>query len=475
MNKSLAILGALGLAACGWFGNSSNLSTAQAAPTATPAGEAPQVFEGLVMEPVSYAPLVEALAPAVVNVDVQGTAEVASPELMIPEEFRRFFSIPEIPPEGRSRKTYGSGSGFVISADGYVLTNNHVVDGAETIAVTFTDERKFDAELIGVDERIDVALLKIEADGPLPYLKLGASEEARVGDRVIAIGNPFGLGHTVTTGILSGKGRALGAGPYDDFLQTDAAINPGNSGGPLFNLAGEVIGINTAIIAQANNIGFTIPSEMVLDVLDDLKREGRVAHGWLGVGIQTLTPELAEAMEIDAVDGVVITDVHPGGPAAEAGLKSGDIVLSLAGEPVDETGELIRAVGEQRAGDEVAIEVLRRGRHKTLEVTLGERPSEQALAQGRWDDGPEGPGGEDLMDALGLSLEETAEGVVIAAVDPDSAAAELLQEGDIVLEVDRRRARSAAEVASQLGGRKGVHLLVIKRQGRRIFVPLQVS
>ena len=479
MNKHLLMagtVGLLGLTACGWFGEDAAetmYSTANAAPAVD---QAPQAISGLQLEPVSYAPLVEALSPAVVNVEVQGTAKASDVEQMIPEEFRRFFNIPEGEPGQPDQKTQGAGSGFVISADGYILTNNHVIADADTITVTFTDEQRYEATLVGADARIDVALLKIEADA-LPYVKLGEPDDARVGDRVVAIGNPFGLGHTVTTGIVSGKGRALGAGPYDDFLQTDAAINPGNSGGPLFNLEGEVIGINTAIIAQANNIGFTIPVEMVHDVLDDLKTNGRVARGWLGVGIQTVTPELADAMGIDTVEGVLLGDIHPGGPADGAGLKSGDIVMTIDGEAMEDTSELIRAVGERRADDTVTMTLLRNGKEKTAKVVLAERPSEEALARGVWtaEEEEEAPEVSMATSALGFTLEESPDGVMVASVDPEGPAAQVLRPGDVLLEVDRQRARSASEAVKRLNSSEGAHLLVIQREGRRLFVPFKTG
>jgi len=471
-------VGLFGLTACGWFGEDAAETVLNS--TFQTAHAAPQAVTGLQLEPVSYAPLVESLSPAVVNVEVQGTAQPGQQvEDMIPEEFRRFFNLPEVDPDQPPQKTEGAGSGFVISADGYILTNNHVVQGADTITVSFTDEQQYEATLIGADERIDVALLKIEPEGELPYVMLDGADEARVGDRVVAIGNPFGLGHTVTTGIVSGKGRALGAGPYDDFLQTDAAINPGNSGGPLFNLEGEVIGINTAIIAQANNIGFTIPVAMVHDVLEDLKTDGRVARGWLGVGIQTVTPELAEAMGIDQVEGVLLGDIHPGGPADGAGLKSGDIVLTLDGEAVEDTSELIRAVGERRADDTVKLTLLRNGKAKTMKVLLAERPSEQALARGLWnaEEAPEeAPEPTPAATALGFTLEESPDGVLVATVDPDGPAADVLRPGDVVLEVNRQRARSASDAVKRLNeDTDGSHLLVIQREGRRLFVPFKAG
>jgi serine protease Do len=461
MNKTLLLFGVAGLSACGFLASHSD---ADAAPQAAPALE---------MAPVSYAPLVEALSPAVVNVDVEGTADVADFREQIPEEFRQFFNIPD--PGPQQRKTFGSGSGFVISADGYVLTNNHVVKGADSITVTFTDGAKYTATLVGTDERVDVALLKLEGASGLPYVALDEADDIRVGDRVVAMGNPFGLGHTVTTGIISGQGRALGAGPYDNFLQTDAAINPGNSGGPLFDLEGQVVGMNTAIIAQGNNTGFSIPSSMILDILPDLKTDGKVARGWLGVGVQTVTPELSEALALGDVKGVVLSEVHSGSPADKAGLRDGDVVMTVAGTPVADSSALIRVVGQHRAGEKIEVELLRDGKEKTLDVKLGERPSEEALARGQWDEPskttPEVTSSKDL----GFTLKETQEGLVVAEVDPDGPAAGVLLPGDVVLEINRKRAPSASEAMRSLSEGGESHLLVIQRGGRRIFVPFKAS
>ena len=450
-------LASLGLLACGGLAGSEALGVEAVLPTAQ---ASPVQVSGLKLEPASYAPLVEALSPTVVNVEVKGTA--AGPEAMVPDELRRFFGF-ESPGQ---RPTQGQGSGFVISADGYVLTNYHVVQGADEIAVTFADETRLDATLVGSDGRIDVALLQIEGASGLPYVALGSSASTRVGDRVVAMGNPFGLGHTVTTGIVSGKGRALGAGPYDDFLQIDAAINPGNSGGPLFNLEGEVVGINTAIIAQANNIGFTIPIDMVQEVLEDLKTRGSVARGWLGVGIQEVTPELASGLGLEVAEGVLLNEVHPGGPADASGLEGGDVVLRVAGEAVGDPDALIRAVGSYRAGETVDLVVARSGRERRVQVALGERPSEDALRTGRWD-APQSGG----VSGPGFTLEEGPEGLVVRGLDPESVAAEVLQEGDVLVEVDRQRVRSSADAARRLA-KGGRHVLLVKRDGRQHFVIL---
>lgn len=305
----------------------------------------------------SLAPLVKRLSPAVVSIDVE-----QSPESLGSGMFGR-----SIPPGHPALQ--GQGSGFVISADGAILTNHHVVKDAASVSVTFAGGETFPAKLVGWDERTDVALLDIEGDAH-PFLEFADSDAIEVGDWVVAIGNPYGLGHTVTAGIVSGKGRSLGAGPYDDFLQTDAAINPGNSGGPLFDLEGRVVGVNTAILNSANGIGFAIPSNMVSDMLGQLQSEGRVARGWMGVGLG------------DAQDGgVIVAEVFADTPAGKAGLKPGDLVTQLNGVAVVDSRSLVRAIGSLPPGEVVKLIVQRGGDTQELSVTLAERPPEPSLSR----------------------------------------------------------------------------------------------
>ncbi len=306
----------------------------------------------------SLAPLVETLSPAVVSVTVSQNVQLDLTQLP------SWMQIPE--GAGEQLKT-GQGSGFLISNDGYLLTNNHVVSDAESVSITLQDGRTFDGEVIGTDENLDIALVRIQADDPLPYVELGRASESRVGDWVVAIGNPFGLSHTVTAGIISAKGREIHAGPYDDFIQTDASINPGNSGGPLFNLDGEVIGINTAINPYGQGIGFSVSVDAFAPILDDLKTDGRVRHGWIGVGLSSHD------------QGVLIAAVYKNTPAQEAGLLAGDIITSLDGVPLSDSNTLVRTVGQHRAGEEVTLEVIRDGAVKKLKVELGERPARQEL------------------------------------------------------------------------------------------------
>lgn len=323
---------------------------------------------------VSLAPLVEELGPAVVHIRVAQTIEYSD----IPRHMRPFVSPEDL--EGY-RMQQGEGTGFFISNDGYLLTNNHVVAGADEVTVTLLDERTFEARVVGTDSNTDIALVKVDGDD-LPWVTLGSSEAARVGDRVVAIGNPFGLSHTVTEGIVSAKGRVIGAGPYDDFLQTDASINPGNSGGPLFNLRGEVVGINTAINPRGQGIGFAVPIDMVTPLIEDLKDDGKVSRGWLGVGLAPLEDRVAQYLDLASGSGTVVGQVYPGTPAATAGLLPGDVVRGFNGKDVGDSETLIRLIGSQRPGDTVALDILRDGVDQTIKVTLGERPDREDLERG---------------------------------------------------------------------------------------------
>ncbi len=328
----------------------------------------------------SLAPLVDSVKSAVVNVDVQkresGGGEVDE------EMLERFFGMRR-PPQGRGHIMQGAGSGFVIDPKGLVLTNNHVIDSAVTLRVRFDDGRTFDADVVGRDPLVDVALLKIKmkADTALPFVKLGDSAQMRVGDWVVAIGNPFGLASSVSMGIISATERKIGAGPYDQFLQTDAAINPGNSGGPLFNLKGEVVGMNTAIFSSPTmggggniGIGFAVPSNLIKALVPQLEKEGAVTRGWLGVGIQDLTPELAKAMSVPVPDGAVITTVNEGSPAKKAGVREDDAVTAIDGEKVQSADAFRRVVALKRPDSTVVLTAYREGKPVDLKVKLGTRP-----------------------------------------------------------------------------------------------------
>jgi serine protease Do len=324
--------------------------------------------------PESFAPLVKAEKASVVNISTRQVIKVQQPspfgDPQMDQFFYRFFGGQQ-PQREQVRQSLGSG--FIISADGFILTNNHVVDKAKDIKVAFSDGRVLDAKLIGTSPEIDIALIKVEAAG-LPAAALGDSDVLEVGDWVMAIGNPFGLSHTVTKGIVSAKGRVIGAGPYDDLIQTDAAINPGNSGGPLFNMKGEVVGINTAIIATGQNLGFAVPVNMVREVLPALKTKGRPDLGWLGVDAQPVTPEIAEALGMAEPLGAIIKSVTKGSPAAKAGLTRGDVIVELDGRKILDPAELPRMVAFGHIGKTVAFKVLRQGKAVEIKAVIEQRP-----------------------------------------------------------------------------------------------------
>src|SRR3990167_818758 len=337
--------------------------------------------------PQSFAELAKELNPAVVNIN---TTQVINPREFGPsmpfpgpgpwgerdpfqEFWERFFG--EMP--HREFKQRSLGSGFIVSKDGYIITNNHVVEKATEIKVTIGDGKDYDAKVVGTDAKTDLALLKINPKDDLLGVALGDSDKLQVGDWVIAIGNPFGLEHTVTAGIVSAKGRVIGAGPYDNFIQTDASINPGNSGGPLFNLAGEVVGINTAIIASGQGIGFAIPINMAKDLLSQLEEKGKVTRGWLGVAVQDITPELAKSFNLPDEKGALISNVFPNSPAEKAGLKSGDIILSYNGKPIETAHALPILVAETPAKQTVPVDIWRNGRRQTVPVNVAEMGEKQ--------------------------------------------------------------------------------------------------
>ena len=342
----------------------------------------------LAVPPGGYGDLVEQVSPSVVFIEVTGQAQGAAAEgqmpfelpQQMPEEMRRHFEK-MFPKGGEMPARQGLGSGFIISEDGRIVTNAHVVEGAETVTVKLSDGRRFEAEVLGADRATDIALLKIEADVALPPVAFGASGEMRVGDEVMAVGNPFGLGGSVSAGIVSALKRDINAGPFDDFIQTDAAINRGNSGGPLFNNAGEVIGVNTAILSPGGGsvgIGFAVPSDLVQEIVADLSDDGKVTRGWLGVQIRPMTPEVAEVLGFDAPRGAVIEAVSGDSPAEAAGLKKGDIILSFGGTAIDELRDLTRAVARTAPEKAAEITVLRKGKEVTLDVTVGLLKPEQA-------------------------------------------------------------------------------------------------
>ncbi|MGE5257916.1 MAG: DegQ family serine endoprotease [Hyphomicrobiales bacterium] len=427
------------------------------------------------MIPDNFSALADQVGPAVVNIQVEKTTsgEVnmgqfeGHPFGMNPfgdERFKDFFGK-QLPPQ--ERRQDGVGTGFIIDKSGYIITNNHVVENADKIKVKLKDEREFDAKIIGRDPQTDVALIKIDAKGDLPVAILGRSADLRVGEWVIAIGSPFGLEQTVTAGIVSAKGRVIGSGPYDNFIQTDASINPGNSGGPLVNLNGEVVGINTAIIAQGQGIGFAIPIDMATQIVAQLKENGEVTRGWLGVTIQDLKGDLAEYYGAKNTEGALVTDVVPGNPADKAGIKAKDIITAVNGEKVKNSRELTAKAATLPVGETTKITVVRNGQEKTFDVKVAKRPLTLADA-GKPQVEKEGEYGlqvTDLTPEMAKRLNVNREsGVVVVGVRPSSKADKAgIQQGDVILEVNRHNVSSTGELKQLLAQHKGgeaIQLLV---------------
>ena len=393
------------------------------------------------------------------------------------EFFRHFFGQrPE-----QEMKQRSLGSGVVVSGDGYILTNNHVVADADEILVTLSDKKKYEAQIIGRDPKTDLALIKIKTEKTIPAAELGDSDKLMVGDWVVAIGNPFGLGSTVTAGIVSAKGRVIGAGPYDNFIQTDASINPGNSGGPLFNLDGEVIGINTAIVSQSGGnvgIGFAIPINMAKSVMPQLKERGKVTRGWLGVSIQAVTQEIKEKFGLETEEGALIAEVTKGSPADKGGLKMGDVIITFDGKKVKEMKNLPSIVAETPVGKEVEILVIRMGEEKRLTVKVGELKEETRRAATI----PEieedfGLSVQELTPELAESLDLKGEkGVVISGIKNGSPASEAgLQRGDLIQEIERESVESMDDykrIMKESSSKKQI-LIVIKHRGHSRYVVLK--
>jgi serine protease Do len=437
-----------------------------------------------------FAKLAQRAAPAVVNVHTSRTVVQSIPGLPFPELFRDFFGgdpfggdpfgggDPRRPrgPQQRRFRVPSLGTGFVISEDGHIVTNHHVIEGVDEIEVRFQDGSTATASVVGADPKTDLALIQVQGVEDLHALPLGDSDEILPGDWVVAIGNPFGLSHTVTVGIVSAKGRQIGQGPYDDFIQTDAAINPGNSGGPLLNLRGEVVGINTAINPQANTIGFAVPSSLAKTILPQLRESGRVVRGWLGVAIQPISQELEEALELPSRKGALVAQVTPGGPAAEAGIERGDVIVRFDGQPVDEMRDLPQLVAETVVGREVEVEVLRAGKPRKIEVEIGrlEDTDEPTALPKRSGLSGFGLQVDDLTPLLRqrYGIERTS-GVLVTGVDPAGAAAAAgIREGDVVVEADREPVESAAALARALEGRERA-LLLVARGETTLYVALK--
>ncbi|MGD8377340.1 MAG: DegQ family serine endoprotease [Acidobacteriota bacterium] len=447
--------------------------------------------------PVALPDLIDAVKPAVVNISASGSLQGAGhPEVPFPEGtpfdefFRRFFDPHAGATPAPPLRREAMGSGFIVDPDGYVVTNHHVIDSADEITVTLQDGKQFEAKLLGSDQKTDLALLKIESKEPLPYVRLGDSDTTRVGDWVVAIGNPFGFGGTATTGIVSARGRDIQSGPYDDFLQIDAPINRGNSGGPLFNLAGEVIGINSAIVSPNGGnvgIGFAIPATQAKPILDELRHTGHIERAWLGVRIQEVTPDLAEGLGLEEGHGALVVSVDPDSPAAEAGIKPGDVIVRFNGEEVSRAKSLARMVGDEDAGTKADVEVWREGDEHDMKVALAASPDDATVVRASMS--PEhNPAGK-----LGLSLAALSDnarrqfgvpddvhGALVIGVEPDSPAARRgLQPGDVVVMVGQTPVDGPREAAAEMAkvsdaGRETV-VLEVARSGDLMFVPLRLA
>lgn len=456
--------------------------------------------------PDSFADLAEQVSPAVVNITTSTIiAQRTGNQPMIPEgspfeDFFRDFLDRNQPggPNGndnqpRQRRSQALGSGFVISEDGFIVTNNHVIDGADEIMIEFFNGGgELPAKVIGTDPNTDIAVLKVESDKPLPFVTFGDSDIMRVGDWVMAVGNPLGQGFSVSAGIVSQRNREL-SGAYDDFIQTDAAINRGNSGGPLFNMDGEVVGVNTAILSPNGGsigIGFAMSSAVVKRVVDQLKEFGETRRGWLGVRIQDITDDIAEAMGLESTNGALITDV-PDGPAKDAGILPNDVILSFDGTEVTSTRELVRIVGNAPVGKAVRVVILREGQTETLKITLGRREDANAApGDAPSEDTPDAPAeGKVLGMTLGelddmrrddLGLPPTAEGLIVLDIDEDSEAFEKgIRAGDVVAEAGQESVNSIDALEARLedakdGGRKSV-LLLVRRDDNPRFVALTLE
>ena len=423
----------------------------------------------------SLAPLVEKVMPSVVSVEVKfsnAAAEGAEngdtgPD-QIPPQLKDFFNqFPQFKNRGPQNPHGGGGlgSGFVLTSDGFVVTNNHVVQDATEVSVTFQGGDKYDATVIGTDPKTDLALLKIKSDKTFPHVDF-AKAEAKVGDWVMAVGNPFGLGGTVTSGIISARGRDIGSGPYDDFLQIDASINKGNSGGPTFNLEGDVIGINTAIYSPSGGsvgIGFAIPASTAESVIASLKTNRKVTRGWLGVQIQPVTADIAESLGLENAKGALISDLTAGSPALKAGLKSGDTILRVEGKDISDARDLAKVIAQIAPGKKIELAIIRDGKPQTVSVTLDAMPTDPKMASTVT---PE-PVKNGLTEyGLEVAPADDGAGVKVTKVDPNSSAAEKgVKEGDVILEVAGTEVNDASAVATALKGATGKKVLMLVRNG----------
>jgi len=458
-----------------------------------------------VEKPVGFADIVERVKPSVISVKVNINQKLAKddsgdnddtpfqPGSPMERFFRRFGGPDGLPPglrgspRGRGAVT-GQGSGFFISADGYAVTNNHVVDGADKVEVTADDGKIYKAKVIGTDARTDLALIKVEGGSNFPFAKL-SDGKPRIGDWVLAVGNPFGLGGTVTAGIVSASGRDIGNGPYDDFIQIDAPVNKGNSGGPAFNTDGEVIGVNTAIYSPSGGsvgIAFSIPASTVKNVIAQLKDKGSVSRGWIGVQIQPVTPDIADSLGLKKAEGALVAEPQANGPAAKAGIESGDVITAVNGETVKDARELARTIGGIAPGNSVKLNVLHKGQDKVINLTLGQLPNSMEAKADTDDDSDKGSARGTEVPKLGLTVAPAdsvagagKDGVVVTEVDPKSVAAERFKEGDVILEVAGKSVTSAGDVREAIkaaaSDNKNSVLMRVKSGGTLHFVAVPLA
>ena len=492
------------------------------APFAWSWAEAPQAappLAGLSAPLPTFAPLVKRVLPAVVNISVTEKAgapqgeeqqemenegpEQGAPSSPFDDFLRKFFEqqgqgqgqgFPGVRPSPRAQRL-ALGSGFIVDPSGYVVTNNHVVDNADKVSVVLQDGSKHPAKVIGRDTKTDLALIKIATKEPLPYVSFGDSNVAQVGDWVLAVGNPFGLGGTVSSGIISARGRDIHSGPYDDYLQLDAAINRGNSGGPTFNLNGQVIGINTAIYSPNGGsvgIGFAIPSSLAKPVIDQLRDHGKVDRGWLGVQIQEVTPEIAKGLGLGKDQGALVADVTKDSPAAKAGFHQGDVILSFNGHDISKVRDLPIVVAQTPVGEKAKVEVFRNGKHETLDVSIGPMPDNPQVAMTESNGGAD-QSADDGTTALGLKLAplndqlrkragvpKSVKGVVVTDIDDSSPLAELgLQPGDVIQQINQQAVTTPQQAEARLkeaqSNKAQNVLLLINRRGTNQYLALSMA
>jgi serine protease Do len=499
LGAALLLGTALGAGGMAW---SSSNQMAPSAPIVTPApapGTGQSLSEAPLMHQAGFADLVDRVSPAVVQI---ATTE----EMPKRAGGRRFQQMPELPPgplgdmmrqffgeqgqgqfQQNTQPSHALGSGFLIDTDGYIVTNNHVIDGAHDVKITLTDGSSYNAKIIGHDDKTDVALLKIDAKKKLPYVSFGDSNKARVGDWVVAVGNPYGLGGTVTAGIISAHHRDIQEGPFDDFLQIDAPINPGNSGGPLFDQSGRVIGIDSAIYSPTGGsvgIGFAVPSNLAKNIVDQLRDHGTVSRGWLGVEMQELTPALAKAVGLASNDGVLVNQVEKNSPAAKSDLHQGDVITAYNGNKIKTMRDLAVAVAGTPKGNTAKLTIWRDQHSTSVDVKIGEKPNDKTASNEPGDDSatPVGMSLEALTaDTRNqLELDPSTEGVVVTQVDPDSRAADSgVQPGDVILRVGNDKVVSPSQAANAIHSaeraKKTAIPLLVMRDGTTYYVGLQLT